>query len=615
MVKALFIFILLQSLALSQSLTNSQLDAIKASLQSEKTEDVSDIVSDEIDLSPKKVIIDTPEYNSPTAVPFGYDYFLREISFFDNIPTPNNFKLGSGDQIVISMWGQRNSQETFTLSKDGSIFYNNVGFINLSNQTIKEAEETLVKVLSKTYSTLKDNENPTNLRLSLGQSKSVNVFLTGFSNNPGVHLIHPFADIYAAITQSGGVNNNGTLRNIELIRSGEIVETVDFYSFFLKGNNTFSNLRLMDGDIIHIPTKSKKTVEITGAVLRPGIYELDNNENLEDLISYAAGLLNNAQSKGIAEFIKPFRNRASDDIPNNSIFVDLNKDINMNLDGVQSVDILFTDNSSDKVVVQGTVKRPGDYPATNLKEVLDVAGGFNDPIFINKILQDEITVLRKDSSQIYSKEYSLSYSDSENFILFPEDRILVYGNSNYRDPITIKIEGEVNKAGQYIFKEGMTIGDAINLADGVTPFADLSATELFNEDNDVRINNISMTSLLPSSARINIPKINNAVSITGAVYNPRTVVFTKNKSLEAYLKSAGGVTRNAKIKDIQIIKSNGDINKANSFMGRTFASIDPNDQIIVPLKEDRGFDPVELTSNIVSLLTNIATIIFIIDSQ
>ena len=614
MIKALFIFIVLQTLALSQSISNSQLDALKASLQSGKTEAVSDIVTDEVDLSPKKVTIDTPENKSLIEVPFGYDYFLREISFFDNIPTPENFKLGSGDQIVISMWGQRNSQETFTLNKDGSIFYNNIGFISLSNQTISEAEQTLIEVLSKTFSTLKDNENPTNLRLSLGQSKSVNVFLTGFSNNPGVHLIHPFADIYAALTQSGGVNYNGSLRNIELIRSGEVVDSVDFYSFFLKGNNTFSHLRLMDGDIIHIP-KSKRTVKITGAIQRPGIYELNNEENLEHLINYAAGISANAQSKAVVEFIKPIGNRVNDDIPNYSKFIDLNKDMNINLDEVVSVNILSTSNASDKVSVQGTVKFPGSYPATNLKQVLDAAGGFNDPIFLNRIKQNDITILRKDASEIYSKEYSVSYTDSENFILTPEDIILVYGNANYRDPITIEVGGEVNKAGRYLFKKGMTVMDAINSADGVTPFADISATELFDEDTGDRINNISMNTLIPSTARINIPKINNSVKISGEVYNPRTVVYTKNKSLQAYLKSAGGVTRDAKIKDIQIIKSNGDIKKVNSILGRTFADIDPNDQIIVPIKQDRVIDPVELTTNIVTLLTNIATIIFIIDSQ
>ena len=614
MIKALFIFIVLQTLALSQSLSNSQLDALKASLQSGTTEVVSDIASDEADLSPKKVTIDTPENNSLIEVPFGYDYFLREISFFDNIPTPENFKLGSGDQIVISMWGQRNSQETFTLNKEGSIFYNNIGFISLSNQTISEAEQTLIEFLSKTFSTLKDNENPTNLRLSLGQSKSVNVFLTGFSNNPGVHLIHPFADIYAALTQTGGVNYTGSLRNIELIRSGEVIDSVDFYSFFLKGNNTFSHLRLMDGDIIHIP-KSKHSVKITGAIQRPGIYELNNEENLEHLINYAAGISVNAQSKAVVEFIKPIGNRTNDDIPNYSKFIDLNKDMNMSLDEVVSVNILSTSNTSDKVSVQGTVKFPGSYPATNLKQVLDAAGGFNDPIFLNRIKQNDITILRKDASEIYSKEYSVSYTDSENFILTPEDIILVYGNANYRDPITIEIDGEVNKAGQYLFKKGMTVMDAINAADGVTPFADISATELFNEDTGDRINNISMNTLIPSAARINIPKINNSVKISGEVYNPRTVVFTKNKSLQSYLKSAGGVTKDAKIKDIQIIKSNGDIKKVNSILGRTFADIDPNDQIIVPIKQDRVIDPVELTTNIVTLLTNIATIIFIIDSQ
>ena len=609
----IILLLIIQSMVFSQTLTNSQLDAIKASLTSGATE-IIDKKSEAIDLSPKEISIDSPKGMIVSETSFGYDYFLRDINFFDNIPTPENFKLGSGDEIVISMWGQRNSQEVFVLNKDGSIYYKNIGFINLSNQALSEAESTLIEELSKTYSTLKDSNNPTNLRLSLGQSKSVNVFLTGFSNRPGVHLIHPFSDIYSAITQSGGINSNGSLRNIELIRSGKTIATVDFYSFFIKGENTFSKIRLLDGDIIHIPMV-KKSVKVSGSVLRPGKYELNNEENLEDLINYAGGLSIMAQPKAVIELIKPINNR-NNDFPNEAKFLDLSEGgMSNKLNGVVSVDILSVVNTSVKVRIEGMVKSPGMYPVANLKEILDTAGGFEDPSFRNKIRQDSITILRKDVNQIYANDFKVSYNDSENFELEPEDIILVYSNTNYRDPLTVSISGEVNKSGAFLFKEGMTVGDAINLAEGFSPFADIYAIELFNNDTGVQINNISLKSKVPSNARLNVPKIENIVSVSGEVYRPGAILFEKNKSLTSYINSAGGFTRDAQKKDILIVKSNGDVVKPYTFFGKTFRKIDRNDTIIIPTQAEARFDPLALTSNLVSLLTNLATIIFIIDSQ
>ncbi len=610
----IILLLIVQSLVFSQTLTNSQLDAIKASLQSGDTEVTTDNVSDAPNLSLKEISIDSNSPVDDSTSSFGYSYFLRDINFFDNIPTPENFKLGSGDEIVISMWGERNTQEAFVLNKDGSIYYNKIGFVNLSNQTLGEAENTLIEFLSKTYSTLKDKNNPTELRVTLGQLKSINVFFTGFSNRPGVHLIHPFSDIYSAITQSGGVNLNGSLRNIELIREGKTIATVDFYSFFIKGENTFSKIKLVDGDIIHIPNV-KQSIEISGAVLRPGVYELNNGEDLEDLINYAGGLSSSAHSKAIIELVKSINDRSSNDALNESKFIDISKGLNIELAAVASISILSGTSSSDKVTVAGTVKTPGNYPASNLKEVLDVAGGFNDPTFIKKIRKDSITILRKDLNQIYANEFKVSYKDSENFVLEPEDVILVYGNSNYRDPLTIKIEGEIVKPGSYLFKEGMTVGDVINLAEGIGPFGNANAIELFSETG-TKINNISLKSSLPLNARINIPKISNTIVISGGVYRPGAVIFNgKQRSLSSYIISAGGFTENAIKSDIQILKSNGDIVKPRHFFGKVFAKIDANDTIIIPTKEKKEFDPVTLSANIVSLFTNLATIIFIIDSQ
>ena len=135
----------------------------------------------------------------------GYEFLESSINFFDNIPTPKNYILGPGDEVVLFLWGQNNSKESFIINKDGMIFYENVGFINLSNKTIEQAEELLRKELSKVYSTINDTTDPTDLKLELGSLKSINIYLTGNVKDPGIKLIHPFSNIYTALVQAGGI--------------------------------------------------------------------------------------------------------------------------------------------------------------------------------------------------------------------------------------------------------------------------------------------------------------------------------------------------------------------------------------------------------------------------
>ena len=234
-------------------MSNQQLDAIKEQFQANTKANIEESVPVESSMSMPKSI--TP---ADVAIPeedyFGYYYLRKDISFFDNVPTPADYSLGPGDEIIISLWGENNSRENVTLNKDGMIYYENIGFINLSNKTLESAEILLKEELSRIYSTLKDANNPTTLMLELGQLKSINIYFSGHIENPGINLVHPFSDIFSAIVQAGGVNSNGSLRAVQLIRNNQIITTVDFYSFFMNGTNTFSNIKLIDGDTIHIPS-------------------------------------------------------------------------------------------------------------------------------------------------------------------------------------------------------------------------------------------------------------------------------------------------------------------------------------------------------------------------
>ena len=628
----LFLFInLLQSQNLDiGKMSNSDLDKLRDSLK-EKQElelDNSNNIESFEDVESLSVQIDeNKDLDLIDNKYFGYNYFKNKINFFDNIPTPSDFKLGAGDEIIISMWGEINSREKFIINKEGLIYYKNIGFINISNKTIDEAEKLLSAELSKIYSTLNDNENSTKLMLELGKLKSLNIYFSGEVNKPGIQLVHPFSDIFSALVQAGGVNVEGSLRSIQLIRNNEKIDTIDFYSFFIKGSNNFSNLRLVDGDIIHVPA-IKDRIEIKGSVLRPGFYELLADDSLSDIIGYAAGLEARASSIIVIDTITPIEKRTSEDNIISSINIDLKSPGKTSLNNGDVITVRDVGDSNSKVEIYGRVKVPGEYSSLNmsLRDILDIAGGFDDPIFRQTIKTDEITILRKNSKQFYSDEFKVAYEDAESFLLNVDDKIFVYEDINYRNSFTYRIEGQVNKPGTYPLVKGITVRDALELAGGLTELSTISnlvISQEFTELNDLKeeittrqnVANVSLDFELGANSVINALPFENVVKVEGNVYNPGLVAFNKRLTMSQAIIQAGGFKPNSLKRSSYIIKANGEIDKANNFLGRT-KRLSAGDTVIVPVEPNpRDFDLTTFIAELSSTLANIAAILLIVDNQ
>ena len=643
------IFILLLSTIFAQvsmsdlnKLSNEQLDSIKAELQSNTKQD-NLVENDDTEVNNTVV----PVQITPAEIQdeinflrsqidmfeeeeefFGYNYFKKEnISFFDNIPTPADYKLGPGDEIIISLWGENNSRESVTLNKDGMIYYKNIGFINLSNKTLKSAEILLTEELSRIYSTLKDKNNPTTLMLELGQLKSINIYFSGHIENPGINLVHPFSDIFSAIVQAGGINSNGSLRAIQLIRNDQIITTVDFYSFFINGTNTFSNIKLIDGDTVHIPS-FKNRISILGEVNRPSTYELLSNEFISDIIGYAAGFTSDASSTIVLNQIIPVEERYSDDNARTSIALNFKNSKSTPLNNGDSIEVLSIPNVEVNVEIFGRVKSPGVYPASNssLKHILDIAGGFDDPIFRQTIRENEITVLRKDSNQFYATELITSYNEADKLQLLPNDKIFVYENINYRNSFTYRIEGEVNKPGTYSFKEGISVSDAIELAEGITSLSSFDNIVVFQEfteldENDEEITksesvgNVDGDFLLGSNSVVVALPFENVVRVEGNVYNPGLVAFSRGLTMYRAIEQAGGYMPYSIKNRTYVRRADGEIEKASLFRGRS-KRIYPGDTIVVPVDPNPSdFDITTFVSDISTTLANIAAILLIVDNQ
>ena len=604
-------------------LSNEQLDLIRSELkqsnsinETDDTETILESVDIETEVSP---LLPPNEY-------FGYDYFKRNISFFDNIPTPSDFKLGPGDEIILSLWGETNLRLNFVINKEGLIYYENVGFINLSNKNLKQAEFLLVEKLSSIYSTLKDKDNPTKLMLELGKLKSINVYFSGQIENPGIHLIHPFSDIFSAIIQAGGVKNEGSLRKVQIIRSDKIVDTIDFYSFFTNGTDFFSNIRILDGDIIHIPPVTIRS-EVRGEIITEGFFELIENESVSDLISYAAGLSEVASSNAILDIIVPYLERSSNDNARISMNINLKDSKNIKITNGSVLEILPIGDVKTKVEIFGRVKLPGEYSASStLKEILDIAGGFNDPLYRQTIRDDEIVVARKDINQFYGLEFKVPYTESDKFNLIPGDKIFVYENSLYENLFSISVTGEVNKRGNFQLKKGMTVRDAINLAEGFTELANSEAItiseiftsidELGNEiEEKTQVNDANLDFELTDGSIINVLPIENVVRVEGNVYNPGLITFSKRKTVNKYINLAGGPKPNTLSTRIYVKRANGRIKKITLLQG-IGTIVRSGDTIVVPVDPDpQNFDVTAFIADLATTLANIAAILIVIDNQ
>ena len=629
-ISLLFVSMLFSQASLSDinKMANKELDKLRNEIKN-SSELIEDKKLNDSDQESDIVVLDYKATEVLSSQYFGFDYFNKEVTFFDNIPTPLDYRLGPGDEVTISLWGETNLRETLTINKDGMVYYENIGFINLSNKTLESAELLLVQEFSKIYSTLKDGANPTTLMLELGKLKSINIYFSGNINNPGINLVHPFSDIFSAIVQAGGVSDKGSLRDIQLIRNGQIITTVDFYSFFINGKNTFSNIKIIDGDTIHIPS-FKNRIAISGEVNRPSIYELTSNESLSHIITYASGLTSKASSTLILNQIIPVEERLSDDNARTSVAINFKNKESITLNNGDTIQVPSISPVDLNITVYGRVKFPGSYPGANttLKNVLDIAGGFDDPIFRKTIREDSIIILRQDTNQFYGKEIKVEYKNADQFKLEINDKIFVYEDINYKNNFTYRVKGEVYKPGTYaIGAATTTVREALSLAGGLTELSSVrnltvkqEFTELDDEGNKITtsepVNNVTLDFELGINSVIIASPLENVVRVEGNVYNPGLITFSKGYRYPRYIELAGGYKSDTLKNKTYIKRANGNIEKVNGFFISRGKKVYPGDTIIVPVNPDpNDFDITAFISDLSTTLANIAAILLIVDSN
>ena len=493
---------------------------------------------------------------------FGHDVFNNKNMTFEssmNIATPQNYRLGPGDEVNIDIWGASQESITATVSPDGYVTIDDIGVIQLGGLSISQAKSRLRQVIGPRY---QDSQ----IELTLGQTRTITISVTGEVKMPGTYTMSAFATVYNALYMAGGPNDIGTLRTIKVFRDGRQISTVDVYAFLLNGQLT-GDVRLQDNDIITVgPYESLVCIE--GKVKRPMYYEMKKNESAATLLRYAGGFTGDAFTKSIRV------NRKAGAMY--SVFsvgeFDMNGFHLMDEDSVY-VDSTFV-RYENMVEVIGAVFHPGRYQVGGsigtIRNLIDACGGLTEEAIGQHAVMHRMKPDR--SLEVLSVDINGIFNGTVPDIpLRNGDALYVASKEEQEADKTITIHGEVPYPGTYKYAANQTVEDAILQAGGLTNAASLAkvdvsrriidpeATEAsdtlaftysFTIDKDYTISETNDFRLQPFDEIYvrRSPKYNEQqnVTIEGEVQFKGNYTLTSSRQrLSEIIKQAGGLTNRA----------------------------------------------------------------------
>jgi len=466
---------------------------------------------------------------------FGRNIFSNKNLTFEpnlSIATPLNYQLGPGDEVIIDIWGA--SEETYRekISPDGTIQIKNLGPVYLSGLTVKDANSQLQTQFSKIYSGIVGDQPISQIRLTLGEIRTIQINIMGEVKNPGTYSLSSFASVFHALYQAGGVSDIGSLRNVKVYRENKLLATLDIYQYILDGKMD-GDVRLRDDDGV-IVDPYECFVNLVGKVKRPMFYEMKKEESVGTLLKYAGGFAGDAYTKNIRLIRKSGREHqifSIDEFDVNTFNV---------LDGdsltVDSVLIRF----ANRVEIRGAVYRPGMYQMdgriTTIKELIYASEGIRGDAFVNRgVLHRENDDLTLEAHAIDIK--GLIEGSIPDMPLRRNDILFIPSIHDIQEDRTVTIYGEVAYPGIYQFAKNSTLEDII-----------LQAGGLLEAASTVRID---------VSRRIKKPKATSTDDIIAKVYNfslkdgfvvDGEVGFTLEPFDELYVRKSPGYQQQQNVK-------------------------------------------------------------------
>ncbi len=465
---------------------------------------------------------------------FGSAFFDTIQSSFMPTNEPNldsSYVLDFGDVLEVQLIGQKNFIESFAIKRDGSINVPEIGKLVLSGLSLADASSLIKAKIESAYI-------GTNAYISLQNIRDISVLIAGNAFNPGIYTLNGNSNMLHALSMAGGIDDIGSYRNINLIRNGKTVDTLDIYDVLIYGKNDFQKgLRSGDSILVNPPSK---IVSIESGVMRPARYELKDDETLEDLIRYASGFSPNAIQDSI--IIKRIQNGEIQTFDINSI--NLRSFKFMNGDSVY-----ISEYKLSKISIIGAVKNPGTYVlenGTTLSQLIGHAGGYENTAypfggFLNSKRALQINIDAKD--KLYD-------TFLENLIL----------NAS-------PVSSSDSSIGFYLqqLKE-----------------ADVTGRVIAEFDIDMIKNNPELDTTLEDGDQIIIPNITQQVFIQGEVSNPGAIRYSPGMDIKYYIDGAGGQLDTADMKNLFIVHPNGETQILKSNSGLSLILAEPDRDLIYP---------------------------------
>lgn len=422
---------------------------------------------------------------------FGFGLFRSKgLSFAPNLslPTPVDYQLGPGDEIIVDLWGSIQQFFRFEVSREGTIRPQNLGPIYVNGLTVENATKRIIAQFSQVYSGLKkkDGKEPSIFyQVSLGTIRTINVDIVGSVKQPGVYSMPSLATAYAALHVAGGPTVDGTFRDIRVIRDNKLLTTLDIYTFLTDGIRS-GDVRLKSGDVIVIPPYSSR-VGVKGEVKTPGFYELKPEESFADVLTFANGFNNMAYK----DVVTVKRNGSKEKHILDVAEADFNTFKPQNGDEIEVGKIM--NKFANRVVINGAVFRKGEYQLTDgltLKTLIARAGGlrpdaFNARATIYRVNADySQTVVPVDLTAVMNGSVA-------DLSLANEDIVSISSIYDLGEEYFVKISGEVLESGVYPYFNQMTVQDLIVLAGGLKESASGAFIEISRRNKGGEINSLS----------------------------------------------------------------------------------------------------------------------------
>ncbi|WP_176723310.1 SLBB domain-containing protein [Roseivirga misakiensis] len=566
----------LLELARQQGWSSSEIDQFRQRIDNVKTSRISEASSDIIsDSRLRGAYFDS--LNSKSRVisdVFGLDFFGNKSPFLSfgssqNLPTPANYILGPGDELFIDIYGSSEQYYQAEISPDGIVLLENIGPIHVSGLRIEEAKRVLKQKLSGFYKELVGSNPKSSLGVSLGSARSISVSIAGEVEVPGTYNLSAFSTVLNALYLSGGVRENGTLREIKIVRGGKLTSTIDLYPYLVDGMLSDEGW-LKDGDVVIVGVYTNR-VSLAGEVKRAGRFELKEGENLEDLIRFGGGFSEFALTKQIS--------------------------LTRNLEGEKFVSDIFAqqfplfepkpgdiyniprvlDRFRNRVQVKGAVFRPGDYAIEDgltVTQLIDKAAGLKG----DAVFQRALIVRTKPDLSTENISFDLGQlieGKTSDITLEREDVLQIFSIHDLGEEQYVEVSGEVNNGGIFGFSDNMTIEDLIALAGGLKSSASSSRIEITRRLGDsesgaiseVLVRDIQNDLKLSDSSFVLMPYDHVLVRKNPNFFTQRFVVVEgqvefpgdyaikdQNERISSLLERSGGVNQFAFVEGASLLR-------------------------------------------------------------